>query len=151
MENGFYIVNIEAAIYKHSKWLLIERSRMEEHAAGTLAMVGGKVDNVASGNHILEETLRREIAEEVGISIHNNPLYLKSSAFVTDNGKPVINIVFLCQYKEGEPTAIDPKEVSSVVWLNYEEVKENMDIQPWTKDSLRAAEQVRLTRYGINT
>ena len=42
---GFlFIVNVEGAIYKDEKWLLIRRSEMEEHAGGTLSLVGGKVN-----------------------------------------------------------------------------------------------------------
>jgi hypothetical protein len=37
-----FIVNIEGAIFKEEKWLVIERSLKEEHAGGTLSLVGGK-------------------------------------------------------------------------------------------------------------
>ncbi|MHA2156748.1 MAG: hypothetical protein ACXABU_15495 [Candidatus Hodarchaeales archaeon] len=40
----FYIVNVEAAIFKEEKWLLIERSEKEEYGGGLLSFVGGKVD-----------------------------------------------------------------------------------------------------------
>lgn len=146
MNNHFYIVNIEAAIFKQDKWLMAERSAIEEHAAGTLAMVGGKVEDVEVMNNVLEETLKREIVEEVGISIHDDIQYVKSSAFVTEDGKPVIDIVFLCRHKEGEPAALDPKELSAVEWLTYEEIENHANIQSWTKESLKIAEQMRLSR-----
>jgi len=146
MNNNFYIVNIEAAIFKQDKWLMAERSAMEEHAAGTLAMVGGKVEGVEMMKHVLEETLKREIMEEVGISVHDDMQYVKSSAFVTEDGKPVIDIVFLCHHKEGEPAALDPKELSAVEWLTYGEIENHQNIQSWTKESLKIAEQMRLRR-----
>lgn len=37
-----FIVNVEAAICKEDKWLVITRSTKEEHAGGTLALVGAK-------------------------------------------------------------------------------------------------------------
>lgn len=146
MNNNFYIVNIEAAIFKQDKWLTVERSAMKEHAAGTLAMVGGKVEDVEMMNHVLEETLKRETMEEVGISVHDDMQNVKSSAFVTEEGKPVIDIVLLCRHKEGEPAALDPKELSAVVWLTYGEIENHQTIQSWIKDSLKIAEQMRSRR-----
>ncbi|MDP3992832.1 MAG: NUDIX domain-containing protein [bacterium] len=146
MNNHLYIVNVEAAIFKHDKWLMAKRSAMEEHAAGTLALVGGKVEGAEVMNQILEKTLKREIVEEVGISIHDDMQYVRSSAFVAEDGKSIIDIVFICRHKEGEPAALDPKELSAVEWLTFEEIEKHTNIQSWTKESLRIAEQMRLSR-----
>ena len=64
-----YIVNVEAAIYNDDKWLVVKRSELEEHAPGTLALVGGKVEVASGGDDVLEDTLRREVKEEVGIEV----------------------------------------------------------------------------------
>ena len=37
-----FIVNVEGAICKDEKWLVITRSSKEEHAGGTLSLVGEK-------------------------------------------------------------------------------------------------------------
>jgi hypothetical protein len=39
-----YIVNVEGAIYLEDRYLLIVRGPGEDHAAGALSLVGGKVD-----------------------------------------------------------------------------------------------------------
>ena len=78
MNTPLYIVNIEAAIFKHDKWLLGQRSTREEHAAGSLALIGGKVESAGNEDRILEETLRREIMEEVGVTVHDTMHYVKS-------------------------------------------------------------------------
>ncbi|CAN7313515.1 hypothetical protein [Paenibacillus sp. LjRoot56] len=39
-----FIVNVEGAVFKEEKWLIIKRSEKEEHAGGSLSLVGGKVD-----------------------------------------------------------------------------------------------------------
>ncbi len=39
-----FIVNVEGAINKDGKWLMIRRSMKEEHAGGELSLVGGKVE-----------------------------------------------------------------------------------------------------------
>lgn len=61
-----FIVNVEGAIYKNEKWLLIRRSTKEEYAGGLISLVGGKVEKEGITSNILEETLKREITEEVG-------------------------------------------------------------------------------------
>lgn len=86
MNNILYIVNVEAAIYKDDKWLIIKRSEKEEHAPGLLSFVGGKVETNVAQDGILEETLRREIIEEVGIKVSETIHYVESKSFVLDNG-----------------------------------------------------------------
>lgn len=73
-----FIVNVEGAIFYNEKWLLIKRSVKEEHAGGTLSLVGGKVDLEGVSLDILERTISREIFEEVGIKITHNIHFLYS-------------------------------------------------------------------------
>ncbi len=53
MNSVLYIINVEAAIYKNDKWLIIKRSEKEKHAAGLLSMVGGKVETKIAENSVL--------------------------------------------------------------------------------------------------
>lgn len=104
MNDMSYIVNVEAAIYKNDKWLIIKRSEKEEHAPGILSNVGGKVEINKTENNVLEKTLIREIMEEVGIKISEKLYYVESKSFISDKGQTVVDIVFLCKYQSGEPT-----------------------------------------------
>ena len=70
-----FIVNVEGAIRKDDRWIIIERSMTEEHAGGGLSLVGGKVEAENTPN-ILEKTLKREIAEEIGITIKDEMKYI---------------------------------------------------------------------------
>ena len=88
-----FIVNVEGAIYRDRNWLLIERSKNEEHAGGTLSLVGGKVEKEGASTDILERTLEREIFEEVGIKVKNLE-YVNSTTFVTDAGLHVVDSFF---------------------------------------------------------
>ena len=80
-----FIVNVEGAIRKDNKWIIIERSHKEEHAAGLLSLVGGKVE-VENIPNVLENNLRREITEEIGNKVKENVKYLHSVSFTTDQG-----------------------------------------------------------------
>ncbi|MEY9976193.1 8-oxo-dGTP pyrophosphatase MutT (NUDIX family) [Lysinibacillus sp. RC79] len=55
-----FIVNAEGAIRKDDKWIIVERSKKEEHAGGLLSLIGGKVDIGGNSPNILEKTLKRE-------------------------------------------------------------------------------------------
>ncbi|BFH16266.1 hypothetical protein J6TS7_64370 [Paenibacillus dendritiformis] len=98
-----FIVNVEAAIYREGKWLIIERSQQEEHAGGTLAFVGGKAEREGTVPGILEKTIAREVMEEVGLALTGTPRYVNRSSFVTERGEAVVDIVFLCEAEPREP------------------------------------------------
>lgn len=84
-----FIVNVEGAIFQQDKWLLIKRSSKEEHAGGTLSLVGGKADLEGASTEILERTVRREIFEEVGIEVTENIKFVYSSSFILDEGEHI--------------------------------------------------------------
>jgi len=132
-----FIVNVESAICRDDKWLVITRSTKEEHAGGTLSLVGGKVDVEGSTVDILERTVKRELYEEVGIEIKDAVTFVYSSSFVTAAGCNVINMVFLCEYDSGIAYNKSPDEVEAVHWMTYEEIMNHPQAPPWTKESIR--------------
>jgi 8-oxo-dGTP diphosphatase len=138
-----FIVNVEGAVFKDDKWLIIKRSEKEEHAGGMLSLVGGKVDLEGNSQDILERTVKREIMEEVDVDITENVSYVHNTSFVTDKGEHVINIVFLCEYAKGDAKPNCPDEVADVFWMTYDEVLSHPNMAIWPKDSIRLAEQVR--------
>lgn len=144
MNNILYIVNVEAAIYKDDKWLIIKRSEKEEHAPGLLSFVGGKVETNVAQDGILEETLRREIMEEVGIKVSETIHYVESKSFALDNGQVVVDIVFVCKYKSGEAKPMIPDEVSEIHWMSNKEILENEKAPIWLKESIKKVEDTRL-------
>ncbi|KKQ32228.1 MAG: NUDIX hydrolase [candidate division TM6 bacterium GW2011_GWF2_37_49] len=143
-KNNSYVVNVEAAIFKQDKWLMGKRSDQENHAAGLYSMIGGKVENAQNDNNILESTLKREVIEEVGITVCDDIYYVKSSSFIADFGSTVIDIVLLCRYNGGEPRALQPEELSAVAWMTIDEILADENIPTYTKESLKIAERMRL-------
>lgn len=144
MSNNLYIVNVEGAIYKGEKWLIIKRSEKEEHAPGLLSLVGGKVEVNEAQDDILENTLRREIREEVGIEVSDEMHYLESKIFLASDGQLVVDPVFVCKYESGEARPVDRDEVGEVYWMTCEEVLEDENAPIWLKESVKKAEDVRL-------
>ncbi|WP_339252962.1 NUDIX domain-containing protein [Sporosarcina sp. FSL W8-0480] len=122
-----FIVNTEAAIYREGRYLLCKRSEKEDHAPGGIALIGGKVEMEEVPSDILERTIAREVAEEVGLVIEGQPRYVHSTSFLTDQGEPVVNVIFLCEEFSGEPYAVSADEVAALYWMTPEEVYEQPD------------------------
>lgn len=139
-----YIVNVEAVILDGDRYLMIVRGDDESHAPGTLSVPGGKVEGVDVIANVLEETARREVREEVAIEVEEGLDYIESKFFVTDDGDPVIDVVFLCRYRSGEPKIVDRSEVSELAWLTAREVISHEKTPPWTRSSIEMAEQRRV-------
>lgn len=138
-----FIVNVEAAIYKDDEWLIIERSKQEEHAAGLLSLVGGKVEQEGNALDVLEKTIKREIYEEVGIMVKEQITYIYSTSFITDLGKNVVDVVFLCEYESGNPFPKSKKEVENVYWMTTKQIISHSNAPHYLIESIKRAEQRR--------
>jgi 8-oxo-dGTP diphosphatase len=143
MSTIWYIVNVEAVVMRGDSYLMIERSEKEQHAPGILSFPGGKVENAGVCSHILEATLRREVLEETGILIQEQVHYLESKSFLFNDGLPVVDIVFLCEYASGEAAVTDPDEVAGVHWMTAAEILTHPKSPPWMPASLELAEQMK--------
>ncbi|MFE7061989.1 NUDIX hydrolase [Sutcliffiella sp. NPDC057660] len=138
-----FVVNVEGAIHRNGKWLLILRSEKEEYAGGTLSLVGGKCELEGYSSDILERTLIREIFEEVGCEV-TGLKYVNSSSFVTDSGMNVIDIVFLCHHKSGEPFSKSSEEVDDIIWMTTSEIQGNTELPGYLKNNIKQAEKILL-------
>ena len=135
-----FIVNVEGAIRKDDRWIIIERSMKEEHAGGGLSLVGGKVEAENTPN-ILEKTLKREIAEEIGITIKDEMKYIHSITFTTDQGVIVVDVIFLCEYESGTLEVKDYDEVESIYLMTTEEIINHPKTPDYVKGYIQMAEK----------
>ncbi|WP_042161501.1 NUDIX hydrolase [Paenibacillus gorillae] len=134
-----FYVNVEGAVFREDKWLIIERSTKEEHAGGLLSLVGGTVEKEGNSKDILERTIKRELFEEVGVKVKEKMEFVRSTTFSLENGSEVIDIVFLCEFDEGEPFAKSPDEVDAVYWMTTDEILNHPRSPIWLKDSIQEA------------
>ncbi|MFS0752089.1 NUDIX hydrolase [Oceanobacillus sp. 1P07AA] len=136
-----FIINVEAAIYNRGKWLIISRSEQESHAGGLLSLVGGKVEYSEIELDVLENALKREVMEEVGIVV-NNPVYIYSNYFTFDSDKHVVNIVFACSYQEENerPIINSEEEIDEIQWMSSEEINQNSKAPIHLKESIQRCE-----------
>lgn len=142
MDAIFYIVNVEVALVRDGRFLMIVRGAAEDHAAGTLSMPGGKVETTSATDDMLEATARREVLEEVGLLVENTMHYIESNVFLVGD-VPVLDLVLLCHARAGTPQIADPGEVAAMHWLTAAQVAEHPLALPWTRRSIALAEQQR--------
>jgi 8-oxo-dGTP diphosphatase len=138
-----FLVNVEGAVYRGDKWLIIERSAKEEHAGGLLSLVGGTTENESQSVDLLERTLIRELYEEVGVKVMDKLNYVRSTSFTIPNGNLVLDVVFLCEYRAGEPYPKSPDEVESVHWMTTEEIVNHPKAPIWLIDNIKAADSIK--------
>ncbi|MEU0479165.1 NUDIX domain-containing protein [Streptosporangium sp. NPDC006013] len=102
---------------------------------------GGKVEIDGAGADVLEETARREVAEEIGVDVAEVVLtYVESGFFMTDDGDPVINVVFRGELPaHAQPIAASAQEVAGLIWLTVAEAEANANCPSWVLRSLRRA------------
>jgi 8-oxo-dGTP pyrophosphatase MutT (NUDIX family) len=140
-----HVVNIEGAVVKGNTYLIIQRGLKEEHAAGKMSLIGGKVEFESDENNIIESTLRREIKEEVGIEIEDQMHYVTSQGFVSDRNDTVVDIIFLCTYKSGNPHILNRDEVENISWMTYKEIINNPHTPIYLKNQIESIEKLRNT------
>jgi len=145
IENRFF-VNVEVAIVRDGRYLMIVRGEEEEFGAGWLCMAGGTVEwqGAETVDDVLEVTARREIMEEIGLALGETIVYVESHTF--DAGGPALDIVMLAQpaTSADEPHIASPGEVASLEWMTLAEICADERTPPWTRESLRRTERLRV-------
>lgn len=124
-------VVITAIIVKDGKYLITRRSLNTKRFPGMWTVPGGKMetndylklpkDTEFYWYNVLEQTLRREIKEEVGIDIANIE-YVTSLATVHADGSPSLVISCMADYISGE-VKLQVEENDQFVWVDLERVK----------------------------
>ncbi|MFH0856904.1 MAG: NUDIX domain-containing protein [bacterium] len=118
-----HVVFVEAWIKKGDKYLLARRSSKDEQAAGRWAVPGGKVD-MEIEDHIIENSLKREIMEEVGIEADNFKFFA-SRSFIRASGHHVVGLSFVADYKSGEAMPLEDQD--EVRWVTMPEMEDLLD------------------------
>ena len=133
-----FVVNTQCVVLRGEHILMIVRGAGVEHAPGVLAFPGGKVEVEDGPTDVLESAVRREVLEETGITVSADLEYVRSVAFSMNDGTPVVDVLFLGEYEEGEPEITDPDEVAEIRWMTMDEILAHDKTPPWLKNSIHA-------------
>ena len=122
-----------AIIHKDGKYLIVKRSPTKKVMPGKWTVPGGGLeatDYISSPKttsdawyFAVENSLKREIKEEVGLEV-GEINYLLSLTFIRPDNMPVVTLSYYCDWKSGEVKLneenIDYKWVTFVEAKNYD-------------------------------
>lgn len=132
MENKvLFEVVITAIIVKDGKFLITRRSPNKKRFPSMWTVPGGKLetndyvtlpkDTPEYWYNVLEQVLRREVREEVGLEIQNIE-YVTSLATVHPDGNPSLVISCMADYESGA-VKLQKDETDEYAWVSLEEAK----------------------------
>lgn len=131
-----YLPVIECAIEHNGRFLVIQHPS-EGYSGGMWSFPGGKLDTADEVQcfDVLRAAVKREIFEEVGLTL-NDPLhYVFSSYFVGKHQTPIINSTFYCKLTGDAPiVTTNPKEIAGYAWMTSDEILNNPNAASWLKE-----------------
>ncbi|MFH1063820.1 MAG: NUDIX domain-containing protein [Candidatus Woesearchaeota archaeon] len=118
-------------IVKDGRYLIAKRSEKEKMMPGLWTVPGGKLemkdyvdrpkDTDQLWYNVIEDLLRREVAEETGVEFENMR-YLTNMVYFRPDGIPTVVFSFFADHKSGEVT-LSP-ELTDHAWVTLEQAKE---------------------------
>lgn len=129
-----YLNIVECAIEHDGKFLIIKRP-LDKIASGLLSFPGGKVEaqDTQHGGDILKFAAKREVLEEVGISLLD-PLVYITSDFTDIYDSPLIISIFHCVLEKSNTTVIpSEREVPEYYWMNQKQINQAHNAPDWLK------------------
>lgn len=156
MDNQFlHEVAITAIIVKNDRYLITRRSPTKKRFPGKWTVPGGKLetkdyldlprDTEQYWYNVLEQVLRREVKEEVGLDIDNIE-YVTSLATVHKDGAPSLVISCMADYAGGD-VVLQKDETDQFAWVAPDEAR-NYELIDGIYDELQMAEA---RRKGVKT
>lgn len=157
MENQYlHEVAITCIVVKDGKYLITRRSPTKKRFPGKWTVPGGKLeikdymhlkkDTEFYWYNVLEQVLKREVKEEVGLDIKNIE-YVTSLATVHDDGAPSLVISCVADWDGGE-VRVQPDETDQYAWITLEESK-SYDLLDGIYEELVMTERMRTKNEKI--
>jgi ADP-ribose pyrophosphatase YjhB (NUDIX family) len=129
-----HVVAVMAVVQKGDKFLIAKRAGNDPQAGGQWSTPGGKVD-MEKGFGIIENELKREIMEEVGLEVEDKFVYLGSEGFTRVSGHHVIALIFLAKWKGGEAKPLEHQE--EIKWVTLKQLEEMKDLPDYMQNRIK--------------
>lgn len=89
--------------------------------------------------NVVENTIRREVKEEVNLEIEK-PQYLLDLVFIRPDKIPVLILSYYAKYKSGD-VVLDEKDMTDYKWITVEEGKD-LDLIPGILEEIEMADKI---------
>lgn len=141
-----YLNVVECAIEHNGTFLVIEHPS-GGYAGGLLSFPGGKVDpsDESYPDDILRTAVKREIFEEVGLTLIDPIDYVFSTFFVGKNNTPIINSTFYCKLNTLPVVTVSPREISRYAWMTPDEILSAPNTSDWLKVYIQRIQAYKTT------
>ncbi|MGE5549743.1 MAG: hypothetical protein ACM3ZC_04325 [Bacteroidota bacterium] len=131
-------VVVEGAVAREGRFLAIAPEDTDD---GAVSLPGGPVTPLNGETEgVLEAALRRILAEEYGVEVAGEMLYVGNRLRLDAAGRASLGILFLAHWRFGEPTA------ESVKWLDAAEIERLPGAEPGLCEGVQRADRIRVDR-----
>jgi len=113
---GAFILNEKNQI------LLSKRSKKSRNKAGYWTIPGGRVEFFEK----VEDALKREIKEELGIDIKIIKLLSVTNDIINEENQHWISPQFLCKIVKGTPKNLEPKKCDEIKWFDIDNLPDKL-------------------------
>ena len=104
--------------------LLMKRGTGCRNCVGYWAIPGGCIDHFEA----VEDAVKREIKEEIGVDIEILQLLSVTNDFIKDENEHWITPQFLCRIMGGIPAICEPKKCEELRWFDIDAVPEKLTL-----------------------
>lgn len=125
-------------INKNKRILLAKRGKKARNERGKWECPGGGL-KFGDG---LEETIIREIKEELNIEIEIVDYLEPYNHLIPDDQQHWVAICYVCKIKSGRPKIMEPDKCEAIGWFTIKEM-EKMDLSLATKHRLKQIKEKR--------
>lgn len=94
--------------------LFAQRSNRVQTFPGQWEFPGGALEN----NEDFEEGLRRELYEELGVTLHRKPQLLRTSRHFDDRGQEWLVRSYVCRYSGATPQPQEPEKCTQIAFCS---------------------------------
>ncbi len=117
-------IGIGVFIFKDGKFLM--GRRRNAHGDGTWSIPGGHLEF----GETFEDTARREVLEETGLSIKNVRFGAATNDHFKDEDKHYVTIWMLSDWKSGKEQITEPDKFIEMQWYDFDTLPEPLFL-PW--------------------
>lgn len=119
----FIGVGVGALIFNdRNEFLMLLRSEKCKNEAGKWMIPGGGADF----NERLEDCVKREIKEEIGVDLEIERNFGVINHILPEESQHWVSAVFKCSIKSGEPRIHEPHKHIELKWFPFDALPENL-------------------------